>query len=322
MKLGLLFVVLGLTATTCLTLASCTDEGGTAEEGGNTTGGTTSGTTTSGTTSGTTTSGTTGSSTGGEGGATTGDGGGDAATTVNVALVYAGRFNNIDQRLATATLGEGGRILGYVAGASEAPYVTTAQVDGIYSDTFSGASRWTNGDIVGPFYSDGGPRNIPAGDGQHLGIAKVPGDLPASGTATYALASATKPTYANGEMAEGTVTAASATATFAGNSGTRLAVTVNITMPDGAFELRVNGGSGAFDDDAGTAGTFGGDAGFRFTGGTVTLQTPATACGPDGGAACPTTGGVRAVFAGTNAERVLLAYVFDGRRGVIVLQKQ
>lgn len=253
-----------------------------------------------------------------------GDAGPDATTTADVALVYAGRFNNLDQRLVKATFGSDGRILGYVAGPPEAPFVTTASVDGVFSDGFAGASRWTAGEITGAFYDDGGVKTIPAQDGQHLGIAKVPSvELPATGATTYTLASATRPTLANGATAEGTVTSGALTAVLAGNAGTVVGFTLVLTMGDGTFVVRGNGGAEA---PAGAAGTGGGDAGYRFASPTVAVDTDAGTCAPDAGP-CPSSGGARVVFSGPNAERVVVAYVINAgsiataRRGVAVFQR-
>ncbi len=245
------------------------------------------------------------------------DGGGDAgATAIVVGLVYAGRYNNIDQRTPLALLGADGRILGYDAGPNEAPFATTAVVDGVFSDAFSGATRWTNGDIGGPFYDDAGVKPIALNDGQHMGIAKVAGSLPASGTATYTLVSATKPTFRNAVTAEGTVTGGTLTADFAGNAGTHIAFSLVVTMPDATFVLDSK--------DAG-GGSFGQDGGFRFTGADLTVSTDAGTCA---GGACAIGGGTRIVFSGPNAERVIIAYVFSAgsiattHHGVAVFAKQ
>ena len=156
-------------------------------------------------------------------------------------------------------------------------------------------------------------------EAQHLGIAKIGGNLPASGTATYTLASATKPTVNEGVIGEGTVTSASLTAIFAGNAGTRIGFTMVVTMPDGTFDVLANGCSAQVGDAGGTFG--GNDAGFRFTFPDLNVATDAGSCAPDAGA-CPTSGATRIAFSGANAERIVVAYVFGNRRGVVVFQKQ
>lgn len=242
-----------------------------------------------------------------------------------VGLVYAGHYNNIDQRTPTVTFGSDGSILGYNAGDAEAPFVTTAVVDGVYSDEFAGASRWTNGNIDGPFYAQGGVKPIPINDGQHLGIAKIPAILPASGTATYVLAAATKPTLLDGKVGEGAITSASLTAQFAGNDGTKIGYSFVITMPDGTSTAVANGGPSAVGDAGSTFSAV--DGGFRFSNHSLSVTTPSANCAPDAGE-CPNTGTTRVVFAGPNVERIILSYVVGSgaigtnRSGVIVFRRQ
>ncbi len=235
-----------------------------------------------------------------------------------VGLVYAGRFNNIDQRLVTALLGDDGRILGYDAGANEAIAAGSAIIDGVFSDSFAKAARWTDGTVFGTMYDDGGVKVLLPNEGQHLGIALVGGNMPASGTVAYTLAGATKPTLRNGYTTEGMVTSGSLTAQFAGNDGTRIGFTLNVTMPDGSFELLGNGGATSVGDAGGTFSA--NDAGFRYSGADLTVTTGAASCAPDAGT-CPTSGGSRIVFAGPNAERIVIAYVFGFRHGVAVFTR-
>ncbi len=252
------------------------------------------------------------------------DSGGDGATSGEgglfgpVALVYAGRFNNIDQRMVTTTLGDDGRILGYDAGPLENIAAGTATIDGISSDTFAKGSRWINGTVLGRMYDDGGVKTLLANEGQHLGIAMVAGSLPATGTATYTLAAATKPTLQTGATAEGTVTSGSLTAEFGGNAGTRIGFTLVITMPDGTFEVLGNGGAATVGDAGGSFTPD--DAGFRFSALAMKISTDAGTCAPDAGT-CPITGTSRIVFAGPNAERIVIAYSFGLRHGVVIFQK-
>lgn len=235
-----------------------------------------------------------------------------------VGLVYAGRFNGIDSRIVTALLDDNGALRGYDAGSSENIAAGTATVDGLVGDEFSSASRWINGTVTGTMYDDGGVKTLAANEGQHLGIALVTGTLPASGTVNYTLAGSSKPTLLGGSIAEGSVTSGSLTAQFAGNAGTRVGFTLNIAMAEGTFVVNGNGGSASVGDSGVPSNQQ--DAGFLFASPNLAVSTGAANCAPDAGT-CPTTGQARVLFAGPNAERIVIAYSFGQRTGVVVFKK-
>lgn len=243
---------------------------------------------------------------------------GDAVDGGPYGLVYSGKFNGIDLRTVTASLTGDGKMIGYVFNpASEAPFVITAKVDDLFSDSFVSAGKWTDGTVGGKFYDDGGVKTLSANEAFHYGLALVPTPPPASGTANYTLLAATKPQLDDGSQAAGTVTAASLSVSFNGTTSANIGYSITMTLPDGTYDVTGGGGPGS-PGDAG-AGFNLADAGYRF-------YTPSLAALGDGGvctSACSGNGYI--VFSGANAERAIVAYAFGGaksRRGVVVLQKQ
>lgn len=253
--------------------------------------------------------------------ASTDGGAGDATTGGPYALVYSGTFNGIDSRIVTATLSADGKILGYDAGSSESPFVITARVDDAFADAFANIGRWTNGTVGGAFYDDAGVKTLSATESQHLGVARVPSTMPASGTGTYTLLASTSPQIHDGTQDAGAVTAGSFKTLFNGATSTALGFELTLQMPDGTYN--VVGGGGATTPDDGGAGFDQGGAGFRMFAPSVTTANDAGLC-----SGLCTSGAARVVFAGPNAERAIVAYVFNsgslasGRRGVAIFQKQ
>ncbi|RZA13218.1 MAG: hypothetical protein EOP93_20605, partial [Lysobacteraceae bacterium] len=78
--------------------------------------------------------------------------------------------------------------------------------DGVISWT-----RWANGTTAGEF-NGSGPVDLTVNQGWHMVYGTAATVLPSAGTATYALAGATKPTISDGSMAPGTFTGSAAVA--------------------------------------------------------------------------------------------------------------
>lgn len=240
------------------------------------------------------------------------------------AMVHTGLYTSIDVQQSDVRYDDAGALTQWVASPTIKIERTTAQAFEPYTDPFAHAVRWASGDVQFVLGGSSGTSDLSGTWGEHAGVARVPTTVPASGTATYTMVHATKTSTGLNEVdgGLGTVTAGQLQVSFGGVSNTRVAFTVTLTMPDGSYELKGNGGFGS-GLDGGASGTKG-DAGFVFVEAPSTTTSDAGSC--DAGT-CKTTG-ARIVFAGANAERALLAYSFsnttsaNARGGVIVFAKQ
>ncbi|MDD5029294.1 MAG: fibronectin type III domain-containing protein, partial [Rhodoferax sp.] len=130
-------------------------------------------------------------------------------------IIYSGSANTppagpnpgIDNRTPiSAQFDSAGNMTGYTASVSEAPTIGSASVGELATDGIMSIGRWTNGALAGAFYSV-----LPVFDanhGLHYAVTNptLISAVPTTGTVTYQLAAATKPTYLDGHAAPGTLT--------------------------------------------------------------------------------------------------------------------
>ncbi len=121
------------------------------------------------------------------------------------------------------TLGAAG--VSWVQGNGGSDFNPGLQFGSIGTAKFSGSSAggvlgW--GSFVnGTFFTDGGTKNIAAGEGIHFVMGIPTAAMPTSGTASMNLAGATQPTFSNGAgagLGVGTVTSGTLSANFAANT--------------------------------------------------------------------------------------------------------
>ena len=161
--------------------------------------------------------------------------------------------------------------------------------------------RWTSGTTTGT--AGVAPLTLGANQGFHyvVGAATPAASMPASGTATFTLMGATKPTFGDGALAPGTFTGSMAVQ-WGGAAATKVGVDFNITMPgDGSYRLMSNGGvstptTSLISTSTGSA--FSGPAAVTFTG-AGTGRACTGAC----------SGNVNGFFAGPSAERAGAVYM-------------
>ena len=164
------------------------------------------------------------------------------------------------------------------AGGSVAPG-STVTTD-VYSDGVVAIGRWTDGTttsgVVGTSAFSPGPK-----EAMHYAAALPVALMPTGGTASYALAAATQPTYFDGSTAPGTVDSASFNLFF--GSKPNFELIARIVMPEAS-------GNKIYDLTTAT-GTYGVNTGqVSATGalsGTGQVKTTSGALGCNGGTSCP-----------------------------------
>lgn len=178
---------------------------------------------------------------------------------------------------------------------------TTAEGGG---DSLITWGRWTGGTFTGPLslLAESDPRRtFNANQGLHYVVgAETPvGSLPLSGTATFSLLGATRPTWGDGALAPGTFTGSMAVQ-WGGASSTMVGANFSVAMPgDATYSIVTNGGlaNPAASEIAIVAGTA------RFSG---FLQAPNPGGRAQYSAFCDAR--VSGFFAGPAAERAGIAY--------------
>ena len=160
-------------------------------------------------------------------------------------IVYAATNFGIDGRSVSATFASDNTLDGYRWSDSEAPGIGTlsnAEASGTQTVQIG---RWTNGTFAGRFYAavdDTHSLTLTPNQGFHYAIATIPATLPCSGSKTYALAAATRPTLNDGSASSGSVDQLTATVTFNGANAPTVSVAGTVTV-DGV--QRNFSGSGA-----------------------------------------------------------------------------
>lgn len=170
---------------------------------------------------------------------------------------------------------------------------------GRWANGTGGAERSYDPSIIDP------TDTMTADQGFHYVIGQPSASLPASGSATFNLLGATKPTFANGASLAGTVTSASLAVTWGGLNASSVSLDMALSMPgDGAYRILTDVSSPMI-TNAG-----------RFT----ELATPVTvtsgtgrAC--NGGGTC--VANVNGFFAGPDGIRAGLGYRINSTGGPI-----
>jgi hypothetical protein len=209
-----------------------------------------------------------------------------APTVLVSASGYAARFayglpngfSAVDEPPATTATFDGS---GQLTQADLGPGVIVYSLGGTHADFDTDGilawGRWTGQVTRGAVV-----QNYNANQGQHYVVGMPTVTLPASGTASYALAGATLPTYVNGSQAPGTFTG-SLEVTF-GATSTVNTVGWQVAMPDRTFAI------------ANTAIP------------TQTSQFSAAGIATQGCLAAGCTTAISGFFAGSGAERIGAAY--------------
>ena len=187
-------------------------------------------------------------------------------------------FSAVDSPPATTATFDGS---GQLTQADLGPGVVVYSLGGTHADFGTDGilawGRWT-----GPVTRGAVAENYSANQGLHYVVGTPTVTLPASGTASYALAGATLPTYVNGSQAPGTFTG-SLNVTF-GATSTVNTVNWQVAMPDRTFAI------------ANTAIP------------TTTSQFGAVGIATQGCLAAGCTTAISGFFAGSGAERIGAAY--------------
>ncbi|MFC0306166.1 hypothetical protein [Rhizorhabdus histidinilytica] len=170
----------------------------------------------------------------------TGDG------TTGQMIAYAGDVIGIDSRdKTTVTTGDGGKLLKYVWTTNpdgESPEIGTN--NGFESGSVAGVigwTRWAGGSTAGKYFGNP-PVSRSDKQGLHLVYGAPATNLPTSGTATYALVGATKPTISDGSRDPGTLSGSAAVA-----FGTTPKVGLDLDVAIGGFVYQVNTSGGITD---------------------------------------------------------------------------
>jgi len=186
---------------------------------------------------------------------------------------------------ASATFDPAGQMTQFSGGLNSASFTGTHMEFG----TSGGVIAW--GRWIGPAsVVDGSPGPGPitsfnpgANQGYHYVVGIPTAAMPTSGTATYTLLGATKPTYASGSSAPGTFSG-SLSVTFGGTAA--VSGSFNVAMPDGK--------------------------GYAWTGSTTTssasFSMSSLSTGTGGACSSSCSASVQGFFAGANAERAGIGY--------------
>jgi hypothetical protein len=194
-----------------------------------------------------------------------------------------------------ATGGSPGNQVDITRGTAQSPAGETG------GDSLITWGRWTNGTTTGT--AGVGPLALGPNQGFHyvVGAATPAAGMPASGTATFTLMGATKPTFGDGALAPGTFTGSMAVQ-WGGAAATKVGIDFNITMPgDASYRLMSAGGvatpgTSLISTSLASGSAFSGPANVTVTG---------------TGRACPgaCSGNVNGFFAGPSAERAGAVYM-------------
>jgi hypothetical protein len=171
--------------------------------------------------------------------------------------------------------------------------------------------RWQNGTMTGTIFTGTDHTvTLSASQGHHFAAGSLTpeGSLPGSGTATFNLVGATKPTFGDGASAPGTFTGSAAVQWGGATANTRVGVNFTVAMPGDATYTIVSAGGLANPaiSDIRLIGTAQGGPS-QFSGAAATTSSGR---GCSGGGQCFTD--VNGFFAGPNAERIGLSYKIQG----------
>ena len=213
-------------------------------------------------------------------------------------LVYAGNLGGIDQRRASATFDANGGLSGYAAPlfdgspGQEQPKAGTAVVSELAGDDKVSIGRWNSGTLAGTYYGNPLP-TVSANQGLHYAIGVKTTTLPAAGTTKcYAPTAATRPTIYDGSATTGSFDMGSRMKVVFGTTG-KFAVDLTATVGTTSVKWQTPGGI-ASPVSFGTNGVYYDPANFApiayFVSGRPTY-------------------GMDLFFAGTNAERLGVAYI-------------
>ncbi|MBU0556722.1 MAG: hypothetical protein KKD64_15155 [Alphaproteobacteria bacterium] len=222
----------------------------------------------------------------------------------NQITTYASSVIGIDQRQPTTVTYESisGAPIGYsFSPPNEEPTIGSASLNEEGSVAgIIGWARWASGTTGGTYYALGGV-DLPANGGWHIVSGEPATNLPASGTATYALVGSTNPTIRDGSLAPGSVTGSAAVAFGA---TPRVGVDLNVSIGGSTYGISTAGGA-ASPATGMEVGTSGNDN-------MVFRDYNLTASG--GGSVCAGSGACTAVFtgflAGDGASHIGLSYTF------------
>jgi hypothetical protein len=177
----------------------------------------------------------------------------------------------------------------------------TAQSADVGGDALITWGRWTNGSYEQVQTFGNTPVALGAEQALHYVIgATTPGsNIPASGTASFSLMGATKPTFGDGALAAGTL-AGSMSVSWGGAAATKVGMDLTVTMPGDASYSVVTAG-GLASPSLSQVQTFFGAQFF----GTVPVASAGRAC-TSNPAGCGAN--IAGFFAGPAAERAGIAY--------------
>lgn len=158
-------------------------------------------------------------------------------------VAYAGNQLGIDLRdKSTTTTDDSGKLVKYVwttNPAQEAPEIGTNS--GFETGTVAGVigwTRWAGGATAGKYF-DSSVVNRNDKQGVHFVHGTPATDLPTSGTATYALVGATKPTISDGSLDPGTLTGSAAVAF---GSTPKVGIDLHVGIGGHTYDVATTGG--------------------------------------------------------------------------------
>jgi hypothetical protein len=177
----------------------------------------------------------------------------------------------------------------------------TAQSADVGGDALITWGRWTDGSYEQVQTFGNTPVALGAEQALHyvIGAATPGANIPASGTASFSLMGATKPTFGDGALAAGTL-AGSMSVSWGGAAATKVGMDLTVTMPGDASYSVVTAG-GLASPSLSQVQTFFGAQFF----GTVPVASAGRACASNPGGCGANIAGF---FAGPAAERAGIAY--------------
>ncbi|ABQ67745.1 hypothetical protein Swit_1381 [Rhizorhabdus wittichii RW1] len=157
-------------------------------------------------------------------------------------IAYAGDRLGIDLRdKTTTTIDDGGKLVKYVwtTNTQESPEIGTN--NGFETGSVAGVigwTRWAGGATAGKYF-DSSVLNRTDKQGMHYVYGAPATNLPTSGTASYALVGATKPTISDGSLDPGSLTGSAAVAFGATPT---VGVDLHVSIGGHTYDVATNGG--------------------------------------------------------------------------------
>lgn len=161
--------------------------------------------------------------------------------TQTYTLLYASTQIGTDIRPATASFAPTTRTMtGYTAGDTEALAIGTMSNSEASGTTHLQIGRWNNGQFAGRYYStvtSTTTLTLSANQGFNYVLAHPAPALPCGGRTTYSLAGATKPTFADGSAAPGTLDSLEVVAAFTASGAITFTGSGSLTIGGASYSF-------------------------------------------------------------------------------------